>query len=140
MAGGAGYRYSFIVYGSETSWKNIEFTGSNPGVDTTSRLLPDGTTNDPACADREPDVNTFTITLTEMARAADDVRGDITSAGAAFVEGERDPDAPWSVEYDGVELASGTGLYCSEGNFTGQIPGEARTVYRFQAIGLYTRN
>lgn len=139
MPGGAGFLYGFVVDGTETSWKNIEISDANPGVDTTSRLNPDGSTNT-GFADREYDVSTATITLTEMARASDDDRGDITSMGAGFAAGDRDETSVWTATFDGVEFASGTGLYCMECSFSGSIPGEGRDVTRFQAIGDYSRN
>ena len=89
--------------------------------------------------DREADISTFTMTCTEMARASDDDRGDVTTSGFGFVEGDRDPEADWEASFDGVTLASGTGIYCMESSDTGAVPGEARQVTRFQAIGPYMR-
>lgn len=140
MAGGAGFPFSFKFEGLESNWKNIEIIGGNPGVDTTSRLDWAGEVNDPCMADREPDVNTLTIVLTEPAPASNDVRGDITWNGFGFVEGLRAVDINWEASYDGVVFASGEGLYCTECSFSGSIPGEGRTVIRFQTVGLYWRN
>lgn len=135
--GGAGFLFSFIVDGEESSWKNIECSGTMPGNDTSSRLLPDGTTNDTGVADRDIDISTFTITLTEMARVDGDARGDITSSGFGFVEGIRDDQAVWEAQFDGVTFANGTGLVCTESSQNASIPGEARAVTRLQAIGAY---
>lgn len=143
MPGGAGFPYQFVVDGDESSWKQIDVSGGNPGVNSTSRLNPDGSTNesDGGCfADREADENTLTIRLTEMMRASDDVRGDATTIGLSFIEGDRDPTSVWTVAYDGVITANGTGLYCARVDLTGSIPGEGRGVTEFQAIGPYTRN
>ncbi len=139
MAGGAGYLYSFSVGGQEASFKNLEMSGSNQGNDTTSRLNPDGTTNDGGAADRDRDISTFTITLTEMARGNGDTRGDISTLGFGFIEGDRDDSTTFEGAFDGVAIVDGTGLYCMQNDYTGSVPGEGRGVIRFQVIGDYNR-
>jgi hypothetical protein len=138
MPGGAGYPFNFEVNGVASSWKNIEFSDDNAGNDVSSRLAPDGTVNQ-GYSDRDSDLGTATITLTECARAAGDDRGSITDAVFGFPAGTRDGTLPWAYYYDGILMYSGTGLYFASVGTSGSIPGEGRVTCRLQAVGAYSR-
>lgn len=139
MSGAAGFLYSLTVNGVESSWKNIDWNDDNAGVDSTSRMAPDGSTNE-GFADRDYDISTFSMTLTEMSHGSDDDRGDITENVFSAQAGDRNPDDAWILKYDGVQLYHGTGIYYSSVNGSGAIPGEGRIGTRLQAIGPYEKD
>lgn len=135
----AGFPYSLVIDGVESNWKQCRFGDANPGVDSTSRLLPDGTTNE-GFADRDYDISTFTFTVTEPAQKADDVRGDASEQlFAGVAAGYRNESDAWYITYDGVTLYAGTGIYCSGVDGNGSIPGEGMLSASFQAIGVYAK-
>lgn len=110
----AGFKFSLTLAGVETSYQNIEFGHSNPGIPASSRLLRDGTVN-PGVVSREPDLREGVIRVNSLV-GPPGFPPNIT-VGANVVA--------WVVKYDGVTLASGARLYVETHHFSGSIPGAA---------------
>lgn len=138
MPGAAGFPFKFEIDGIQSSWANITFRDSNPGVEASARLLPNGDDNT-GFSDREYDLSTATITLVEPAHASDDARGDISTQVFGYIAGSRLPNSVWQIAYDEITIYSGTGIYISENAFEGSIPGAGKVTATIQAIGEYEK-
>ncbi len=125
-----GYKWTLTLNGQSQDYKNITIDESSTTIDRTTKLMRDGTTENTGYSMRDGDIGTLQITpeylFTENSQ----------DSFQAFAAGVRYDD-DWSIEYDGVELYSGTSFYVERLASSGNIPGEAKFTITIFADGVY---